>query len=106
MRVRGRIDSVPSSFFQIRSKQEHDLKVRNFLPPQAADPEMFVIDGRADPARRANGGQVGDIREGEREDRGGASIAARHVSARSRTKPVLDIWLGKNFPNVDLLNYL
>ena len=51
--------------FQIRSKQEHDLKARNFLPPQAADPEMFVIDGRADPAR-ANG-QLSDTPEGERE---------------------------------------
>ena len=50
--------------FQIRSKQEHDLKARNFLPPQAADPEMFVIDGRADPAR-ANG-QLSDTPEGER----------------------------------------
>ena len=63
MRVRGSIDSVPSSFFQIRSKQEHDLKVRNFLPPQAADPEMFVIDGRADPAR--TNGQLSDSPEGE-----------------------------------------
>ena len=51
--------------FQIRSKQEHDLKARNFLPPQAADPEMFVIDGRADPAR--TNGQLSDTPEGERE---------------------------------------
>ena len=49
--------------FQIRSKQEHDLKARNFLPPQAADPEMFVIDGRADPAR--TNGQLSDSPEGE-----------------------------------------
>ena len=49
--------------FQIRSKQEHDLKARNFLPPQAADPEMFVIDGRADPAR--TNGQFSDTPEGE-----------------------------------------
>ncbi len=28
---------------QVRSKQEQQLKVRNFLPPQSAEPEMFLV---------------------------------------------------------------
>ena len=31
-------------FFQIRGKQEQLLKVRNFLPPQAQEPEIFLLE--------------------------------------------------------------
>ena len=30
--------------FQIRGKQEQLLKVRNFLPPQAQEPEIFLLE--------------------------------------------------------------
>jgi hypothetical protein len=30
--------------FQIRAKQEQLLKVRNFLPPQTQEPEMFMLE--------------------------------------------------------------
>ena len=33
-----------SCSFQIRTKQEHQLKVRNFLPPQSQEPEIFLVD--------------------------------------------------------------
>ena len=33
-----------NSYFQIRAKQEQLLKVRNFLPPQAQEPEIFLLD--------------------------------------------------------------
>lgn len=29
---------------KVRSKQEQQLRVRNFLPPQAAEPEIFLVD--------------------------------------------------------------
>lgn len=34
---------APSSF-QVRSKQENQLKVRNFLPPQSQDPEIYLVE--------------------------------------------------------------
>ena len=31
------------SFSQVRAKQEQQLKVRNFLPPQSQEPEIFLV---------------------------------------------------------------
>ena len=30
--------------FQVKSRQEQQLKVRNFLPPQSDEPEIFILD--------------------------------------------------------------
>ena len=30
--------------FQVKSRQENQLKVRNFLPPQTAEPEIFLLE--------------------------------------------------------------
>jgi len=38
----------PSCNFQIRTKQEHQLKVRNFLPPQSGEPEIFLVAREAE----------------------------------------------------------
>jgi hypothetical protein len=44
--------------FQVRGRQEHDLKVRNFLPPQAPEPEIFLVDGKSDAERRLQNGDT------------------------------------------------
>ncbi|XP_059090648.1 uncharacterized protein LOC131886363 [Tigriopus californicus] len=38
--VRG----VGRHFTEVRSKQENQLKVRNFLPPQSQDPEIYLVE--------------------------------------------------------------
>ncbi len=34
---------------QIRAKQEQQLKVRNFLPPQSQEPEIFLLNKTGGP---------------------------------------------------------
>ena len=53
--------------FQIRAKQEQLLKVRNFLPPQAQEPEIFLLEKLIEKQvenKVVNGDLFGD-REGE-----------------------------------------
>ena len=54
-------------FFQIRAKQEQLLKVRNFLPPQAQEPEIFLLEKLIEKqveSKISNGDLFGD-REGK-----------------------------------------
>ena len=30
--------------FQVKTRQEQQLKVRNFLPPQSDEPEIFILE--------------------------------------------------------------
>jgi hypothetical protein len=56
---------------QIRSKQELQLRARNFLPPQSLEPEMFLLDrlGSLDPARLASFGMPGEFADADGERR-------------------------------------
>ena len=60
------IDDQPF-LFQIRAKQEQLLKVRNFLPPQAQEPEIFLLEKLIDKqveSKIVNGDMFGD-KDGE-----------------------------------------
>ena len=41
-------------FFQVKKKQEQLLKVRNFLPPQSQEPEIFLLEKLVNQAAEAD----------------------------------------------------
>ena len=56
------LNRISSSLsFQIRSKQESQLKVRNFLPPQAQEPEIFLVE------KNGPGSTNGDLGNGDQD---------------------------------------
>ena len=42
------------SFLQVKKKQEQLLKVRNFLPPQSQEPEIFLLEKLVNQAAEAD----------------------------------------------------
>ena len=35
---------ILSFLFQVRMRQEFEMKVRNFLPPENSEPEIFILN--------------------------------------------------------------
>ncbi|XP_038049656.1 spermatogenesis-associated protein 1-like isoform X3 [Patiria miniata] len=47
------LKSVGRCLTQVKSKQEFELKVKNFIPPQVPLPEIFVLEAKRDPLNLA-----------------------------------------------------